>query len=176
MIKYHLIGLYFKVKLICRFIYQVYSFIDDDNKGKGKGKFIPPPPPPLPNKFNHLLKLGISEEAINHKLKMENSRINPLDLQNVKLKKTKTIIKTEQKDELLEELLKKIKIKIKNIIKYKLLYASFTVRAVKEKIEKRVNANHILKHHQNIHVALKVKEKINLVNANNLQKEKTKTF
>ena len=65
-----------------------------------------PPPPPLPNKFNHLLKLGISEEAISHKLKMENSRIKSLDLQNVKLKKTKTIIKTEQKDELLEELKK----------------------------------------------------------------------
>ena len=28
-----------KVKLICLFIYQVMTFIDDDNKGKGKGKF-----------------------------------------------------------------------------------------------------------------------------------------
>ncbi len=85
-----------------------YAFIDE-NKGKGKG--IPPPPPPPPNKFSHLLKLGISEEAINHKIKMESTKINPLDLQNVKLKKTVTNIKKEQKDELLEELKLKLKLK-----------------------------------------------------------------
>ena len=86
-----------------------YAFIDE-NKGKGKG--IPPPPPPPPNKFSHLLKLGIHlEEAINHKIKMESTKINPLDLQNVKLKKTVTNIKKEQKDELLEELKLKLKLK-----------------------------------------------------------------
>ena len=87
-----------------------YAFIDE-NKGKGKGKNIPPPPPLPPNKFSHLLKLGISEEAINHKIKMESTKINPFDLQNVKLKKTVTNIKREQKDELLEELKLKLKLK-----------------------------------------------------------------
>lgn len=81
-----------------------YAFIDENeyqNKGKGKGI---PPPPPLDN-FNKLLKLGISKEAINHKMKMEKKVINPKDLQSVKLKKT--IIqekKVSQQDKLLEEL------------------------------------------------------------------------
>ena len=64
-----------------------YAFIDENeyqNKGKGKGI---PPPPPLDN-FNKLLKLGISKEAIDHKMKMEKKVINPKDLQSVKLKKT----------------------------------------------------------------------------------------
>ena len=90
-----------------------YAFIDEPKgKGKGKGKGVPPPPPPPPPKnMIHLLKIGISLEAINHKLKMENNRINADDLQNVKLKKIKNIIKVEQKDELLEELKLRLKIK-----------------------------------------------------------------
>ena len=95
-----------------------YSFIDDDDKkgkGKGKGKNVIPPPPPLSNGFTHLLKLGISEDAINHKLKMQKTRINALDLQNITLRKTNMVIKEAQKDELLEELKSKIKFRHKKI-------------------------------------------------------------
>lgn len=93
-----------------------YAFIDEDtirvNKGKGKG-IPPPPPPPLDNKYNHLLKLGISEDAIKHKMKMERKIINPLDLKKVKLRKTQTIKNITKEDKLLEELKQKI---IKRII------------------------------------------------------------
>lgn len=87
-----------------------YAFIDENEvpyKGKGKGKGIPPPPP-IDN-FNKLLKLGISKEAINHKMKMEQKVINPKDLQSVKLKKTIIIQKEETtQDKLLKELKEKL--------------------------------------------------------------------
>ena len=91
-----------------------YAFIDEntskDNecykdkgkgKGKGKGKCIPPPPP---NNYNKLLKLGISMEAINHKMKMERTTINPKDLLNISLKKTVIVKKVTKENELLLEL------------------------------------------------------------------------
>ena len=90
-----------------------YAFIDEDEyhykgKGKGKGKVKPPPPPPIDN-FNRLLKLGISEAAINHKMKMEKQIINPKDLQSIKLKKTIITQKVEtSQDKLLKELKEKI--------------------------------------------------------------------
>lgn len=98
-----------------------YSFIDDIkpifNKGKGKGKGIPPPPPP-PNtqsKYDKMIKMGIPKDAVLQKMRLEETPrvINPLDLQNVKLKKT--VIKEKQKDKIddmpyLEELLKRIKL------------------------------------------------------------------
>ena len=87
-----------------------YAFIDKDNKGKGKGKCIPPPPPPLLNtnpSINKLLKIGLSKEVIEHKMKMERVSINSNDLQNIKLKKTITVEKKPEKDLLLEELKKR---------------------------------------------------------------------
>ena len=94
-----------------------YAFIDEDtiriNKGKGKSIPPPPPPPPLDNKYNHLLRLGISKDAIKHKMKMDKKIINPLDLQNVKLKKTIIVKNIPQEDKLLLELKEKI---IKRII------------------------------------------------------------
>ena len=89
-----------------------YSFIDTEinkGKGKGKGKVIPPPPPPKNSSFNKLLKIGLSKEVIEHKMKMERVSINPNDLQNVKLKKSKTIQKKPEKDLLLEELKKRFR-------------------------------------------------------------------
>ena len=91
-----------------------YAFIDEntskDNecfkgngkgKGKGKGQCIPPPPP---NNYNKLLKLGISMEAINHKMKMERTTINPNDLLKISLKKTVTVKNVIKENELLLEL------------------------------------------------------------------------
>ena len=92
-----------------------YAFIDENEfqyKGKGKGKAIPPPPPPLDN-YNKLLRLGISEEAINHKMKMEKKVINPKDLQSIKLKKT---IIQEKKESPQDILLKELKEKLNNRI------------------------------------------------------------
>lgn len=96
-----------------------YAFIDKEinykekGKGKGKGKGIPPPPPPPPlnidSSFNRLLKIGLSKETIEHKMKMERVSINPNDLQNIKLKKTVTIEKKPEKDLLLEELKKRFR-------------------------------------------------------------------
>jgi len=92
-----------------------YAFIDKEinkGKGKGKGKSIPPPPPPLNNyisPFNKLLKIGLSKEVIEHKMKMERVSINPNDLQNIKLKKTITVEKKPEKDLLLEELKKRFR-------------------------------------------------------------------
>ena len=99
-----------------------YSFIDDikpvfnKGKGKGKGKFIPPPPPPpIESKYDKMIKMGIPKDAVLQKMRLEETPrvINPLDLQNVKLKKT--IIKEKQKDKIddmpyLAELLKRIKL------------------------------------------------------------------
>ena len=100
-----------------------YSFIDDVkpifNKGKGKGKGIPPPPPPPPpntqSKYDKMIKMGIPKDAVLQKMRLEETPrvINPLDLQNVKLKKT--IIKEKEKDKIddmpyLAELLKRIKL------------------------------------------------------------------
>ena len=100
-----------------------YSFIDDVkpifNKGKGKGKCVPPPPPPPPpntqSKYDKMIKMGIPKDAVLQKMRLEETPrvINPLDLQNVKLKKT--IIKEKQKDKIddmpyLAELLKRIKL------------------------------------------------------------------
>ena len=100
-----------------------YSFIDDvkpifnKGKGKGKGKCVPPPPPPLKieSKYDKMIKMGIPKDAVLQKMRLEETPrvINPLDLQNVKLKKT--IIKEKQKDKIddmpyLAELLKRIKL------------------------------------------------------------------
>ena len=91
-----------------------YAFIDD-NYQKGKGKGIIPPPPPLSNKMDKLLKIGISKEAIEHKIKMERIIIKPNDLLSINLKKTNTNTnkKFEKRDELLEELKLKLKLKLK---------------------------------------------------------------
>ena len=83
-----------------------YAFVDENRfiyKGKGKGKGKPPPPPPL-NNVNKLLKMGISKEAIDHKMKMERKTINPKDLLNVNLKKTIVPKKVTAENELLLEL------------------------------------------------------------------------
>ena len=100
-----------------------YSFIDDvkhifnKGKGKGKGKCVPPPPPPpkMESKYDKMIKMGIPKDAVLQKMRLEETPrvINPLDLQNVKLKKT--IIKEKQKDKIddmpyLAELLKRIKL------------------------------------------------------------------
>jgi hypothetical protein len=96
-----------------------YSFIDDvkpifnKGKGKGKGKCIPPPPPPLNSKYDKMIKMGIPKDAVLQKMRLENNpkKINPQDLQNVKLKKT--VIEEKEKIEdmpYLAELLKRIKI------------------------------------------------------------------
>ena len=101
-----------------------YSFIDDvkpifnKGKGKGKGKCVPPPPPPPPemeSKYDKMIKMGIPKDAVLQKMRLEETPrvINPLDLQNVKLKKT--IIKEKEKDKIddmpyLAELLKRIKL------------------------------------------------------------------
>ena len=101
-----------------------YSFIDDikpifnKGKGKGKGKCVPPPPPPPPNtqsKYDKMIKMGIPKDAVLQKMRLEETPrvINPLDLKNVKLKKT--VIKEKQKDKIddmpyLAELLKRIKL------------------------------------------------------------------
>lgn len=101
-----------------------YSFIDDvkpifNKGGKGKGKCVPPPPPPPPlkieSKYDKMIKMGIPKDAVLQKMRLEETPrvINPLDLQNVKLKKT--IIKEKQKDKIddmpyLAELLKRIKL------------------------------------------------------------------
>lgn len=101
-----------------------YSFIDDvkpifnKGKGKGKGKCVPPPPPPPPemeSKYDKMIKMGIPKDAVLQKMRLEETPrvINPLDLQNVKLKKT--VIKEKQKDKIddmpyLAELLKRIKL------------------------------------------------------------------
>ena len=98
-----------------------YSFIDDvkpifKGKGKGKGKLIPPPPPPPPIncKYDKMIKMGIPKDAVLQKMRLEETPrvINPLDLQNVKLKKT--VIKEKEKEKIddmpyLAELLKRIK-------------------------------------------------------------------
>lgn len=94
-----------------------YAFIDEDShKGKGKGKGIPPPPPPPPplNDFSKLQKIGLSKEAIEHKMKMERVCIHKDDLKNITLKKTKIVKKVSKKDELLEELKKKLLLKKNN--------------------------------------------------------------
>ena len=94
-----------------------YAFIDKekDIKGKGKGKRIPPPPPPPLNNsnssFNKLLKIGLSKEVIEHKMKMECVSINSNDLQSIKLKKTIAVEKKPEKDLLLEELKKRFSLK-----------------------------------------------------------------
>ena len=100
-----------------------YSFIDDvkpilnKGKGKGKGKYIPPPPPPpeVDSKYDKMIKMGIPKDAVLQKMRLEETPrvINPLDLQNVKLKKT--VIKEKEKDKIddmpyLAELLKRIKL------------------------------------------------------------------
>ena len=101
-----------------------YSFIDDvkpifnKGKGKGKGKCVPPPPPPplkIESKYDKMIKMGIPKDAVLQKMRLEETPrvINPLDLQNVKLKKT--VIKEKQKDKIddmpyLAELLKRIKL------------------------------------------------------------------
>ena len=101
-----------------------YSFIDDvkpifnKGKGKGKGKCVPPPPPPplkIESKYDKMIKMGIPKDAVLQKMRLEETPrvINPLDLQNVKLKKT--IIKEKEKDKIddmpyLAELLKRIKL------------------------------------------------------------------
>jgi len=88
----------------------VYKDIHDNGKGsqgkgKGKGKGIPPPPPlNLNNNVNKLLKMGISKEAIDHKMKMESVPFNPKDLLNVSLKKTVVQKKVTKENELLLEL------------------------------------------------------------------------
>lgn len=85
-----------------------YAFIDKNERNyKGKGKGIPPPPPPT-NSYNKLIKIGLSKEIIEHKMKMENVSINPNDLLKVKLKKTETIKKKNNTDLLLEELKKRL--------------------------------------------------------------------
>ena len=87
-----------------------YAFIDENEiqyKKKGKGKGIPPPPP-LDN-FNRLLKLGISADAINHKMKMERKTINAEELKSIKLKKTIIQEKEEtEQDKLIKELKEKL--------------------------------------------------------------------
>ena len=96
-----------------------YAFIDEDDynfKGKGKGKGIPPPPPPPTiNNINKLLKIGLSKQAIEHKMKMEKVTFNMDDLKNVSLKKTVVHKKIEPKDQLLEELKKRISLKKINL-------------------------------------------------------------
>ena len=102
-----------------------YSFIDDikpvnKNKGaypnKGKGKTIlppPPPPPPVNSKYDMMIKMGIPKEAVLQKMRLEDTpkRINPSDLQNVTLKKTKINEKTKSNDmPYLNELLNRIKL------------------------------------------------------------------
>ena len=101
-----------------------YSFIDDNipikgkSKGKGKGKGLPPPPPPPTNsKYDMMIKMGIPKEAVLQKMRLENTpkKIQPKDLQNITLKKTKPIEKKKTDDmPYLSELLKRIKL-ISNI-------------------------------------------------------------
>ena len=95
-----------------------YCFIDDikhipKNKGKGKGKdILPPPPPPSNPKYDMMIKMGIPKEAVLQKMRLEETpkRINPHDLQNVTLKKTKINEKTKSNDmPYLTELLNRIK-------------------------------------------------------------------
>jgi hypothetical protein len=94
-----------------------YAFIDGDGgnvvekgggKEKGKGKGKAPPPPPI-EKHKHLIKLGISKEAIEHKEKMIKpfNTITTDDLLSIKLKKT-IIEERKHEDEFLIELKKKI--------------------------------------------------------------------
>lgn len=95
-----------------------YAFVDENRsiykgKGKGKGKGKPPPPPPPLNNVNKLLKMGISKEAIDHKMKMERRTINPKDLLNVNLKKTIIPKKVTTENELILELKKFLKEKNK---------------------------------------------------------------
>lgn len=95
-----------------------YSFIDDikpvtKGKGKGKGIPLPPPPPPINSKYDKMIKMGIPKDAVLQKMRLENNpkKINPQDLQNVKLKKT--VIKEKEKIvemPYLAELLNRIKI------------------------------------------------------------------
>ena len=90
-----------------------YAFIDEESvsqKGKGKGKGIPPPPPPPPlNNFNKLLKMGISKEAIEHKMKMERVVFNPKDVLNVNLRKTVVNKKVEVENEVENKLILELK-------------------------------------------------------------------
>ena len=77
-----------------------YAFIDEDDykfKGKGKRQGIPPPPPPPTNNINKLLKIGLSKQAIEHKMKMEKVTLNVDDLKNVCLKKLFFTKKLNQK-------------------------------------------------------------------------------
>ena len=96
-----------------------YCFIDDikhipKSKGKGKGKdILPPPPPPSNPKYDMMIKMGIPKEAVLQKMRLEDTpkRINPSDLQNVTLKKTKINEKTKSNDmPYLTELLNRIKL------------------------------------------------------------------
>ena len=98
-----------------------YSFIDDIkpvnsniNKGKGKDILSPPPPPPPSNpKYDMMIKMGIPKEAVLQKMRLEDTpkRINPSDLQNVTLKKTKINEKKKSNDmPYLTELLNRIKL------------------------------------------------------------------
>tara|TARA_B100000745_G_scaffold273933_1_gene202619 strand:+ start:61 stop:864 length:804 start_codon:yes stop_codon:yes gene_type:complete len=60
-----------------------YSFIDDKIQNKI------PPPPPLPknlSKYDKMLKIGISKEAVNQKINLD--KITSEQLKNVSLKKT----------------------------------------------------------------------------------------
>lgn len=78
----------------------IYSFIDDDDDDNSKlNKKIPPPPPPPPpppllNKYDKMLKVGVSKEAVNQKIILD--RITAEQLKNVSLKKT-TIQKNKHK-------------------------------------------------------------------------------
>ena len=96
-----------------------YAFIDDTReyqKGKGKGKGIPPPPPPPLNNVNKLLKMGISKEAIEHKMKMERVTFNPKDVLNVNLKKTIINKKVQLENESVEN---KLILELKQFLKEK---------------------------------------------------------
>ena len=56
---------------------------------------LPPPPPPPIDKYQKMLKLGISKDAIEQKKTLD--RIQACDLQNVKLKKTNITNKNHKK-------------------------------------------------------------------------------
>ena len=71
----------------------IYSFIDDEIEIKKNIPIPPPPPPPPPpptplTKYDKMLKIGVSKEAVNQKKKID--RITSDQLKNVSLKKTIT--------------------------------------------------------------------------------------
>ena len=69
--------------------------------------------PPSNPKYDMMIKMGIPKEAVLQKMQLENkiTKINPNDLQNITLKKTKINEKTKSNDmPYLTELLNRIKL------------------------------------------------------------------